>query len=247
MEYYITSVPFVKIYDEWMITRGVPYEKWAEDKEKIANARGLNPKSVLDLGCGTGLSLFPWARKGLECYGVERSVEMLNVAKENVAKSNYKIELLNQDIRNLDFDKKVDIVTSCFNTIEHILTEEDLLKVFKNTYEVLNTPGAFMFDINRKEWIESIVNIVKADELSEGVVTIELKYLDKNGKFEYLMTFTDKNGKHESTVEERNYSPEKLKELLEKVGFKDIKFHDDPGLGEVNGKTRSIQVEAWKV
>ena len=75
--------------------------------------RELNPKSVLDVGCGTGLSLKYFLDKGINAMGLENSIEAINNSpvKKNIIKHNLK------NIYNSD--KTFDLIW-CFEVIEHI-------------------------------------------------------------------------------------------------------------------------------
>lgn len=53
--------------------------------EIITNYLGKTPETVVDLGCGTGLSTRAWENKCVKVIGIEPSEDMLNIAK---AKSN---------------------------------------------------------------------------------------------------------------------------------------------------------------
>lgn len=154
---------------------------------------------------------------------------------------------MKQDITKLNSDKKVDLITCCFNTVEHIIKKEDLKRMIHKVYEILNKPGAFMFDFNRREWIIYMNGSSETTALSNGSLYLKFEILDKDYNYRYYLRTTINGKEYDQYVYERNYTTNEIKEMLEKTGFRDIKFRDDSGLGISNEKTRSIQVEAWKV
>ncbi len=73
----------------------------------------FNPKSVLDVGCGTGRALEFFLSKGIDAVGIEGSV----IAR---AKSLYPGRIIPCDLRKpVDLGRKFDLVW-CFEVAEHI-------------------------------------------------------------------------------------------------------------------------------
>src|SRR5436305_322349 len=52
------------------------------------------PGRVIDLGCGTGRSLLPLAKRGFWCLGVDLSAPMLRQANANAERENVPLQLL---------------------------------------------------------------------------------------------------------------------------------------------------------
>lgn len=73
----------------------------------------LQPKSVLDVGCGTGVSLEYFLKKGISAVGIENSDNAIkkSVVAKHIIKRNLK--------KALDLNRKFDLVWS-FEVIEHI-------------------------------------------------------------------------------------------------------------------------------
>ena len=71
------------IYDK--VNGDVDYVAWADFIEKIIAKEYKNgkPELVLDLGCGTGRMTLELAKRGYDMTGVDYSVEMLDIAREN--------------------------------------------------------------------------------------------------------------------------------------------------------------------
>lgn len=87
----------------------------------------FNPKSVLDLGCGTGKSLDYFISKGISVVGIEGSALAIHKAQNSKA-------ILKYDLRKeLNLNKRFDLVWS-FEFVEHIHPRyvHNLLKTFSN-------------------------------------------------------------------------------------------------------------------
>ena len=57
------------------------YDAETDLLERVFAAHGLAGNAILDLGCGTGQHALRLARRGYEVTGVDRSPEMLSIAR----------------------------------------------------------------------------------------------------------------------------------------------------------------------
>lgn len=131
----------------------------------IAMASLKKGETVLDLGSGAGIDCFLAAEKvGPEgkVIGVDMTPEMLEKARENLNKSNYKnIEFRLGEIENLPVaDNTVDIVIS--NCVINLVPDKD--RVFSETFRVLKPGGRIMVSdiVLLKELPEIIQNNISA-------------------------------------------------------------------------------------
>lgn len=115
--------------------------------ERFRNAYlpDLRGKTVLDIGCGTGILSCYWAKEvgpTGKVIGVDISAEQLAVAKDNAqAQQLHNIEWINLDIRELQqLNTTVDLVYCRFVLI-HLFQQEALLQ---KLYDRL-APGGYLF------------------------------------------------------------------------------------------------------
>src|SRR5437899_1128836 len=59
------------------------------------------PGELVDLGCGTGRLLIPFARRGFRTLGIDLSEGMLHVARERAAAAGIDIQLLKANLVDL--------------------------------------------------------------------------------------------------------------------------------------------------
>lgn len=133
-----------KAYDETIGLPAFRHIRWAF--ETLARRYGLRFRSAADIGCGTGL----FARYLSDCWGapvwaVDISPEMLRVAESNCLGAN--VRLLRQDIRCLRLPEPVDLVTSNFDTLNHLTGEGDLRVAFQRIAGNLCPGGHLYFDL----------------------------------------------------------------------------------------------------
>lgn len=155
---------FAEIYDQVM--REVDYEMWAAYVEELLRRHDISVTTVLDLCCGTGSSTLPFARRGYAVTGVDRSSEMLEVARAKARALGLAIPFVCQDARELDLEAaagpgvpapgSVDAVVSLFDSLNYLLDPEELETVFRRVARILRPGGAFLFDLNSEEKLASL-------------------------------------------------------------------------------------------
>ena len=133
---------FASVYDLFM--DNVPYEEWTDYVVHLLKKYGVEQGIVLELGCGTGSMTSRLSARGYDMIGIDSSEEMLSIARE---KSSGKEDILYlcQDMRNFELYGTVAAVVSVCDSMNYILTEEDLLEVFRLVNNYLDPRGIFIF------------------------------------------------------------------------------------------------------
>ena len=99
---------------------------------------------VLELGCGTGRVTMPLARAGVRIVGVDRSAQMLAVARRRLRGSRHAshVRLVRGDIRALPFrPASFNAVLAPYGVLQSLLRERDLSAALVSVGRVLE-PGA---------------------------------------------------------------------------------------------------------
>ena len=133
------------------------YNVLYKDKDYAAEARfilqclqrnGSMPKTLLDLGCGTGRHALEMAGQGIAVSGVDMSETMLAVGQKIISRSEVSPlpALSHGDARNVRLQKQFDAVTSLFHVMSYQTTEDDALAVMHTAREHLVEGGLFLFD-----------------------------------------------------------------------------------------------------
>ena len=99
---------------------------------------------ILDLCCGTGQLAKLLSERGYAVTGLDGSGEMLKYARENAPS----IQFILDDARTFKLPKKYDAVVSMFDSLNHVMTIEELTTVFRNVHKCLKPSGTFLFDMN---------------------------------------------------------------------------------------------------
>jgi len=143
--------------------RYAAYDDWAKYYDLVTGDRGPmvafyrslvsdRTGSILDLACGTGTITLALAQCLVECrqtwgqfriVGVDESSEMLKLARAKDARP----EWLLCDMRVLPVEDTFDLVTCCFNTVQSLLNDNDLVEFFCSVRAIVEPGGVFAFDI----------------------------------------------------------------------------------------------------
>jgi ubiquinone/menaquinone biosynthesis C-methylase UbiE len=77
---------FAYTYDRLM--REMPYGDWLRFAREAWNEYGITPKTIVDLGCGTGNIAIPLGLEGFDVTGIDLSEDMLAVALQKAENQN---------------------------------------------------------------------------------------------------------------------------------------------------------------
>lgn len=86
-----------------------------------------NPISILEVGCGDGGNLLPFAKRGDDVVGVDISVNRINGAKSFFAQEKVNAHFICADILKLNEYKGYFDLVICHDVIEHIGNKQEML------------------------------------------------------------------------------------------------------------------------
>ena len=120
------------------------YNAEADYIHTLINRFSVNTaKSILDLGCGTGKHAYLLSQRGYSIDGVDRSEEMIALAKKLESQN---LHFFIGDITSITLEKKYDVIVLLFHVLSYITKNEDLEAVFKNISKHLKKDGIVIFD-----------------------------------------------------------------------------------------------------
>ncbi|MDI6891226.1 MAG: class I SAM-dependent methyltransferase [Thermodesulfovibrionales bacterium] len=122
------------------------YEKECDFIEAIFKKYKCKPKTILDLGCGTGGHALILAKRGYKVTGIDRSSSMLEIARKKAEWAGLVIEFIEGDITGVSLNRKFDAVISMFAVMSYQTTNDAIAKVCKLAKESLVPGGLFIFD-----------------------------------------------------------------------------------------------------
>lgn len=123
------------------------YSAECEHLERIFETHGVRRGGrVLDLGCGTGGHVIRLACAGHHVTGVDRSSEMIEIARQKAAAAGVDPRLVVSDVCDLELGQKFDAVISMFAVVGYQLDNADLAAMLAVARRHLEAGGVFVFD-----------------------------------------------------------------------------------------------------
>ncbi|MEK3777262.1 MULTISPECIES: class I SAM-dependent methyltransferase [Paenibacillus] len=232
---------FAYVYDELM--EDMPYPDWIRFARTAWEKHGM-PKSVAELGCGTGSITIPLVNSGFEVTGIDLSADMLSVARSKMEATPQghrlyregSVRWVQQDMREWRVPEPVDSVISFCDCVNYLLEQEDVIRTFQRTYEMLKPDGTFLFDVHHPNTLirydeeqpfvldERSVSYIWTCDLDQDRCEIEhhlsiFSRVDDGSKDMYQ--------RFEEVHVQRAYNPDWMKLELSKAGFRDVKVYAD--------------------
>ncbi len=181
---------------------------------------------VLDLCCGTGQLAAGLVERGLRVVGVDGSVRMIEHARSNAPGA----EFLVADAREFLLAEPVDMVVSTFDSLNHVMTLDDLGAVFLQTAGALVPGGRFVFDLNMAEGYEARWHgTFVMDEPGEYLVSEsswDAETRIGRMKFTWFAASGEVWQRHELTLTQRCYEESEVLGALTGAGFVEVSAQD---------------------
>lgn len=199
----------------------------------IKRYAGNNRKSLLDIGCGTGRHTMGFTDKGWEAAGIDKSAEMIKIARTTAGAKQNKTKFYVCDSARFNLNRKFDIIVSLFHVMSYQTTNNLILNTIKNAYKHLNDNGLFIFDF----WYGPAVLIQKPSlrikEINDNEVFIKrsavpkMNFNDNTVDICYKIELKDKKNNSRKAFTEHHimryfFLPE-LYLMLETSGFRIVK------------------------
>ena len=219
MENRVYSDVFCKVYNEF----GWNYypEIFGEQLLQWLKQKGLQPKTAMDLACGTGILCRILQENGIRADGMDFSAGMIHIARENCPESHFDVA----DMTAYRPEKQFDLVTCTGDAINHIPDLADVEKIFQNVSAYTAPGGYFVFDLlNENEVSDSEPFEMDFDDHTRvwfqmtrpGEKQVNLK----------IRVFEDGALAFEENIRETIHDPATICDLLQKSGLEVLRCAD---------------------
>jgi predicted TPR repeat methyltransferase len=149
---------FARLYDE--TTGFAAYPVVRDAVERSITRYQPYPHVAADVGCGTGLLLPYLASVARRVYAVDRSPSMLQLAAARAR--GLPVTLLRQDLRRLTLPEPANLITCTFDTLNYLLSADDLLLALERFRRDLAAGGVLLFDlVTGAAWQDAPLRIVQ--------------------------------------------------------------------------------------
>lgn len=126
--------------------------------------------------------------KNYQCDGMDLSEEMLKIAQRKL--KHREVRLFLGDMVEFDTGYKYDIMVSLFDTVNHMVSVEELESHLESVLNSLNNGGVYIFDIVDREFMDTMflgtfvdnrkdITCIWEHEIEEGIDYIDATYFLK--------------------------------------------------------------------
>ncbi|MCS7201209.1 MAG: methyltransferase domain-containing protein [Dictyoglomus sp.] len=185
---------------------------------------------ILDLGCGFGRHSIEMAKRGYKVIGVDRSLELLEIAKKTAREENlinlefYPIEY--KDLNQLTYS--FDVVLSLYTSFGLHSYREDKITL-REIYKILKPQGKLFIDIENREALLRHFIPYSWNIMDKFVLLSEHKFEPESGYYiSRRIVYNRESGEvREFFRKIYLYTASELSNLLEEEGFKVLRFIGD--------------------
>ena len=210
---------FCKVYNEF----GWNYypEIFGEQLLIWLKKNGIQPKTAIDLACGTGVLCRILKDSGMDAAGMDFSAGMIDIARENNADIPFEVA----DMITYRPEQQFDLVTCTGDAVNHIPDLADVAKIFDNVYAYTAKGGYFVFDILN----ENEVSTSEPFEMDfTDTVRVWFQMTRPGEKKVNLKIRVYENGQlqFEENIRETIHNPKVICDLLRSSGFEVVRCAD---------------------
>lgn len=210
--------PYTAIAEHYdVMLRHVDYQEWYEFIRDCMLHFTHRPRSIVELGCGTGRFGLKFAHDGFSILGIDRSLPMLAVAK---ARAHSGFSIACADMRRLPVAGTVDFVFSVHDTMNYFLEKKDIAAVLSAVRGILRPGSAFLFDTTTE------YNILHNFENKPQRFSFREKNIEWNNEYDRerrmvtsILTVNHGGSRVEERHYQRIYATEEIIELIEAAGL----------------------------
>lgn len=232
------------------LTNDVDYQAVVDFYKQILAKEGLQPRTAVDLACGTGSVALLLAQEGLQVTAVDMSQEMLCIAAQKAQSLDNPPLFVCQRLEHLSLPRGIDLAVCALDSIDYITDPADCEKAIRRIYRALNPGGCFIFDVNTPEKLRAMDGQVFLDE-DDDVYCVWRGEFDKSTNIcAYGMDLFQRQGSvwHRFFEEHREYaySALQLTGYLKSAGFTAIEVFADRKMTAPDPGEQRIYIKARK-
>lgn len=222
---------FAYVYDKFM--DNIPYEEWSRYLIKQFQVYSVNCGTLLDLGCGTGTLCKKMANAGYSVIGVDNSEDMLTIAADKLL-STENTTLLCQDMAELNLGNTLCDGCYCIcDSLNYLLTPEQILSTFIGVHKYLRQNGIFIFDLKTEYFYKNTLgDQTFCDHQEDCSYTWENSYFEEDHINQYELTLFVKDEKGDlfqrfsEIHHQRAYALQEIVDLLKQSGLEYVTAYD---------------------
>ena len=232
------------------LTNDVDYEATVDFYWQLLEREGVDPRTAVDLACGTGSVALLLARKGLQVIGVDLSADMLCQANQKAQEQGVYPMFICQPLQQLRLPRGVDLAVCALDSLDYITDPDDCQEAIARVYKVLNPGGCFIFDVNTPLKLRSMDDQVFLDEDDDVYCVWRGVFDEQTNICTYAMDLFQRQGEQwlrsYEEHQEYAYSQQQLTDYLKCAGFTHIEVFADRRMEAPGPEEQRIYFKARK-
>lgn len=202
-----------------------------QEIDLLVRSVGLEPNDrILDLCCGQGRHVLELARRGFKnVTGIDRSRYLIRLARKRARQRGLSVSFHEGDARRFRAgDSAFHCVSLMGNSFGYFDREEDDIAVLAAVKRSLASGGVLVMDLTDGEWMRSHFEPRSWEWVDQNHFVCRERGLAGDGErliSREVVVHAERGVIADQFYAERLYSRERISELLERVGFTNIRFH----------------------
>jgi len=203
---------FCKVYNEF----GWNYypEIFGQQLLTWLKRQNFQPKTSMDLGCGTGILCEILHKSGIAAAGMDFSAGMIDIARESCPEIPYAVA----DMITFCPETQYDLITCTGDALNHIGALSDIEKIFQNVFRYTAPGGYFIFDILNQNEV-STSEPFEMDFSGSTRVWFQMTQPAENQVNLKVRVFENGALEFEENIRETVHDPAVICRLLQESGF----------------------------
>ena len=199
--------------------------------DSVVALTGIQPDhDILDLCCGQGRHSLELARRGFShVTGVDRSRYLVRLARKRAELAGLTVAFREGDARNprLPADS-IDCALIMGNSFGYFANESDDEKVLNAIAKCLRSSGTLLLDLTDGDWIRDHFEPRSWEWIDQNQLVCRERSLsaEKDRLISREVIVSDEKGVlADQLYAERLYSRDKISEVLDRAGYRNIRYH----------------------
>jgi SAM-dependent methyltransferase len=225
------------VYDDLVADND--YEGWCDFVLEQAERHRAPRGPVLELGCGTGNMAIPLARRGLDVTGLDRSPQMLRIARGKAPLIDWRVA----DMTGFCLERRYSLVLSVFDTLNNLLDPELFAAAVRCVRRHLLPGGLFVFDVNTAVGLRDLWEGGRLEGWAGEVFYSWTHDFDEEARIARVEAYCQTARRCFTEVHlERAYEAAEVSTLLTQAGFGRVEVMAFPHGGAVESDAERIWV-----
>jgi D-alanine-D-alanine ligase len=202
-----------------------------QEIDLLIRSVGLEPNDrILDLCCGQGRHALELARRGFKSVtGIDRSRYLIRLARKRAKQRNLQVSFHEGDARRFRAgDSVFHCVTILGNSFGYFDREEDDIAVLAAVKRALTSGGTLVMDLTDGTWMRSNFEARSWEWVDQNHFVCRERGLAGDGDrliSREVVVHAERGVIADQFYAERLYSRDRISELLERVGFTNVRYH----------------------